>query len=397
MNKFKITLSVFVLTAFVSSVAHATNGAQYTGFGAISQSLGGATVASGWDTISAIANPASFGLLEGDRTDMSFEYYMPTRSINTVQSDYKGLLPLSGGMAVKTPSGKITYGLSWGHVFGLGTDFNNGALPSSSIETPGVGRVYAQYTIFKFIPIIAYTPTENLSIGFGPGLTWQTLEISRPFDMNGNGLYDTQMTANNSNAYGFGVNVGAIYKWSDIVRLGASYTSKQHLSDHKWNTEVGNIHYEKNGVEQAAFGIAISPMNNLTVEVDERWLRWSGMLAKAVLKLNGNDLTTLDLGWEDQWVTALGITYVPVNGLSLRVGFNYGKSPIKDKNVDANLFSQAYVERHVMAGLGYTVTKNVELNIGYGHGFEKELTSPTTGTKIKASDDWVDFMMSHKF
>jgi len=396
MNKFKITLSVFVLTAFVSSVAHATNGAQYTGFGAISQSLGGATVASGWDTISAIANPASFGLLEGDRTDMSFEYYMPTRSLNGVKSDIKGLLPLSGGMAIKTPSGKITYGLAWGSTFGLATDFNNSALTSQS-ETPGVGRAYAQYWVYKFIPVIAYTPSKNLSLAVGPGITWQSLEISRPFDMNGNGLYDTQITTNNSYCYGLGINLGVIYTMSDMLRLGASYTSKQRMTDHKWNTEYGDVHNEKNSVEQAAAGIAFTPVKNLTIELNERWLKWSDVLRKAVLKVNGSEFERLDLGWDDQWVTALGITYMPTDGLTLRVGFNYGKSPIKDEAVDWNLFSQAYVERHVMAGLGYAIAKNVELNIGYGHGFENKLTSPKTGTQIKATDDWVDFMMSHKF
>ncbi len=397
MQKLRISLLVLLLILCVSSIARATNGAYFTGFGAVSQSLGGATVASGWDSISAIANPASLGLLEGNRIDISFEYFMPTRNLNDTDSDYNSDLPLSGGIAIKSSNGKFTYGLVWGNVFSLGTDFKTGALSSNLFETPGIGRVYAQYLVMKFIPIIVFTPSDKFNLGFGPGLTWQTLEISRPLDMNGNGLYDTQVTVNNSNSFGLGLNIGAIYKVTDTLRLGASYTTKQFMSDHEWNTEVGKVSYKKNGVEQAAFGIAVSPMKNLTIEVNEKWFRWSDMLGKGVLKINGNDFMTWEFGWDDQWVTSVGITYLPTSSLTLRGGWNYGKSPIKDEDVDWNLFSQTYVEHHIMIGLGYKVTKNLEVNFGYGHGFEKELTSPTTGTKIKASDDWVDFMLSHRF
>lgn len=130
MRKLLFFSLIFVLTLCIGSIAQATNGSQFTGFGAISNSLGGATVASGWDTISSIANPASFGLLEGNRMDMSFEYFTPPRSLNGVDSDSNSYLAPFGGIANRTPDGRTTYGLAWGGVTGFGDDFKKGALPS---------------------------------------------------------------------------------------------------------------------------------------------------------------------------------------------------------------------------------------------------------------------------
>jgi len=93
----------------------------------------------------------------------------------------------------------------------------------------------------------------------------------------------------------------------------------------------------------------------------------------------------------------LGITYMPADALTLRGGWNYGKSPVQNEDVDWNLVSTAIVEHHVSAGAGYKLTKNLEANIAYGHAFEKSFTSPTSGNKIEMSEDWVDLMLSYRF
>lgn len=160
---------------------------------------------------------------------------------------------------------------------------------------------------------------------------------------------------------------------------------------------MGKVSAKMNGVEQAAFGIAVSPTKNLTIELNERWLRWSDVLDKIDMKLEGVTFATWKFGWDDQWVTSLGVTYMPSNTLTLRGGWNYGKSPVQDEDVDWNLVSTGIVEHHVMLGLGYRVTKNFEVDLGYGHAFEKEFTSPLTGNKIKMSEDWLDMMLSYKF
>lgn len=379
------------------NIVYATNGTQSTGFGAISNSLGGATVASGWDTISAMSNPASFGLLESNRMDMSFEYFTPPRSLNDVDSDSNTYLLPFGGIANRTQDGRITYGLAWGFVSGLGADFRSSALPSSFFETSGIGNVYSQYLFIKVIPTVAYKPTDKLSLGFGLTVNYQGLELSHPFDMNGNGLLDTQFTLNNAWSLGIGANIGAIYKVSDMIRLGVSYTTKQSMEDLEWNTGLGKVSMKLDGVEQAAFGIAISPMKNLTIELNERWLRWSDVLDNVDVKLGGATIATWKFGWDDQWVTSLGVTYMPSTSLTLRGGWNYGKSPIQNEDVDWNLATPAIVENHAMLGLGYRLTKNIDVNLGYGHAFKKEFESPVTGNKIKLSEDWLDLALSVRF
>jgi long-chain fatty acid transport protein len=129
--------------------------------------------------------------------------------------------------------------------------------------------------------------------------------------MNGNGLFDTQFTLNNASSFGIGANIGAIYKLSDMVRFSVSYTTKQSMDEFEWNTDMGKVSAKMNGVEQAAFGIAVSPSKNLTIELNERWLRWSDVLDKIDMKLEGVTFVTWQFGWDDQWVTSLGVTYIP--------------------------------------------------------------------------------------
>lgn len=385
-----------LLSAIAAAPAGATNGSQFTGFGAVSASLGGATVASGWDTISSLSNPASLGLIAEDhRMDMSFEYFTPPRSLNGVDSDSNAFLAPAGGIYGR--SGQFAYGFAWGGVTGFGDDFAKGALPSQFFETSGIGHVYSQYQFMKVVPTVAYTPMKNLSVGLGLSVNWHALEFSHPFDMNKNGRFDTQFTLNNASSFGIGANVGAIYEVNTMIRLGASYMSKQNMSELEWNTDMGKVTTDLDGPEQIAFGVALTPAKGLTVEINERFIRWSDIFGSLPMNLEGQEFATWPFGWDDQWVTSVGVTYLMNDALTLRVGYNYGKSPVQNEDVDYNLISTAIVEHHASLGVGYKVTKNFTVNAGYGHAFENELTSPTSGNTIKMSEDWVDFEMSYSF
>lgn len=397
MKKFIAALgTTALLGAIAVAPAGATNGSQFTGFGAVSASLGGATVASGWDTISSLSNPASLGLIvEGNRMDMSFEYFTPPRSLNGVDSDSNAFLAPAGGIYGR--SGQFAYGFAWGGVTGFGDDFATGALPSQFFETPGIGHVYSQYQFMKVVPTVAYTPTKNLSVGLGMSVNWHALELSHPFDMNRNGLFDTQFTLNNASSFGIGANLGAIYAVNEMIRLGFSYMSKQNMSELEWNTDMGKVTTDLDGPEQIAFGVALTPAKGLTVEINERFIRWSDIFGSLPMNLEGQEFATWNFGWDDQWVTSVGVTYLMNDALTLRAGYNYGKSPVQNEDVDWNLVSTAIVEHHLSLGVGYRMTKNFSVNAGYGHAFEKEFTSPTSGNTIKMSEDWVDFEMSYSF
>ena len=96
----------------------------------------------------------------------------------------------------------------------------------------------------------------------------------------------------------------------------------------------------------------------------------------------------------DRYVTAVGIQGRPIDWLALRVGYNYGKSPVTEHNGwnPAGLSSvqgtpvptaqyeafrvigfPAIVEHHVTAGVGVNLSKKVSVNLGYMHAFENSI------------------------
>lgn len=103
----------------------------------------------------------------------------------------------------------------------------------------------------------------------------------------------------------------------------------------------------------------------------------------------------------DQWIYAIGAQFKPIDKVSLRAGFNYGKSPVKEHDgfngttmqtvQDASLPGSYYetfriigfpavVEKHITLGAGFQLTKALTLNAGYMHAFEKTVSE--TGTDL---------------
>jgi long-chain fatty acid transport protein len=59
------------------------------------------------------------------------------------------------------------------------------------------------------------------------------------------------------------------------------------------------------------------------------------------------------MGWEDQWVYALGVEITPVGDWTWRMGYNHGKAPIPDASLKP-LFP-AIGENHLTGGVGYSM------------------------------------------
>jgi len=73
------------------------------------------------------------------------------------------------------------------------------------------------------------------------------------------------------------------------------------------------------------------------------------------------------MAWEDQWVYAIGVEYAFNEMNTLRAGYNYGKNPVPDANL--NPLFPAIVEQHVTLGYGLNLGQWT-VNLAYEHGFE---------------------------
>jgi long-chain fatty acid transport protein len=86
-----------------------------------------------------------------------------------------------------------------------------------------------------------------------------------------------------------------------------------------------------------------------------------------------------DMAWEDQWVYAIGVEYAFNAMNTFRAGYNYGKNPVPDNNL--NPLFPAIVEHHLTLGYGLTFGQ-WGVNLAYEHAFENTQTNNNPNQQV---------------
>ncbi len=171
----------------------------------------------------------------------------------------------------------IHFGFGVYNAFGLGTEWN----PTWD------GRriiIKADLKTFYFSPTLAYKISDQFSIGAGINFVTGNVTLRQEVASVPVGaqppIIDLELSGNS-----FGFNVGAIYKFSETGSLGVSYRSSAKIEGTGTATFTPNYSALKlpNGdvsgkLELPAtmyLGVAMSPMDNLEVEVDYQYVGWS--------------------------------------------------------------------------------------------------------------------------
>ena len=219
----------------------------------------------------------------------------------------------------------------------------------------------------KFAPTLAYQITPMISAGASFQINYSTLDL-------GDGTVA---------AYSYGVKLGGIYKPIDQLSLGLVYTSPQkatynHVYDFSGNGRRQNLTLEQ--PQEVGLGAAYEFVKlGVLLETNVKWINWS----------NADGFGDFD--WDDQWVFAVGGQWEAIDHVFFRLGYNYGKNPLKENNnwtnadfvnVQGKRLPQYYfetfrvvgfpaiVEHHVTAGIGYELGESLILNLSYMHAFE---------------------------
>jgi long-chain fatty acid transport protein len=401
MKKFVLSVVAALAVVAISAPAFATNGTNIIGVGAISRSMGGVGAAAPQDAISAVfANPAAMCYIpcETSEVDFAATIFDPTVKAEANTNATGALNAKSQGspyafpaIGIYTPiNEKWRFGLAAYGVSGLGVDYKDTSLATIG-TTFGMAQgtdIRTQLSIMKFAPNVAYMINDKLSVGAALQINWAQLDLG----------------SGDSHDYGFGTQVGVIYKPVDGLSLGATYQSPQkhtfkRVFNFNDNSQAGAflpvgqtdnnrdtlaLEQPQQVVVAAAYDII---PNTLLMEVDGKWLNWGG--AKGYK----------DFDWEDQYVIAVGTQYKPVDWLAIRAGYNYGNNPVKEHNgwfatapqggytslqgTPVNNFFYEYfrvvgfpavAEHHITAGLGVNITPKVSLNAGYMHAFSKKIS-----------------------
>jgi len=360
--------------------AHATNGDTLIGVAAASRAMGGAGVAAPQDAISAIfANPAAMCMgpyCPGSETVFAATVYAPTvkaevsvgPNVHSVKSDMKPFVIPSMGM-ITPVSGRLRFGLGMFGITGMGVDYRNKGIDLNPSSPGNEGDIYTQLQILKFAPNLAYLVTPNFSVGASLHLLYGSLDLG-------------QGAAHN---YGFGGQLGALYR-AGPFSLGGSYTTAEKVTHHKV-TDFGSGAARQNlameSPQTAVLGVAWRPMAKVLVETDVKWLNWRDAAGYR------------DFDWANQMVYAVGVQYKEADGLCLRGGYNYGKSPVRRHDsfnasgmtsvqgqpVPTILYEYlrvigfpAVAEHHFTMGIGYRFFDRFEAQLGGMYSLSKKIS-----------------------
>ena len=402
----RLALGVGVLSSVLSTKSFATNGDNMMGVSASSRGMGGLGAGICLEpTDSIFRNPGWLGRQKGFNLSFGGILFMPRvkaryqgsafGDTGYQESDAKTFIIPEVAIANQI-SNNIVIGFGAYGVSGMGVDYRD--------KDPRLARMHTNLQFMRLVPAIGYKINNKLAIGGSLHLAWGALDIGARMsaDTDGNLSNGTERNWNagggQSNAYGIGFSLGVNFKPLPNVCLGAYYQSPLKMKYKNVFDSNGDGVFEDLKLEQPqeiAVGVGFRPIPQFKAGIDVRWINWSDAEGYK------------DFHWDDQYVIAVGGEYQINDSLALRLGYNYAKTPIKDKDTttSSNLnnipnFSQpfgdfdvewfnligfpAITEHHITAGFGYKITQHLRMNFAYVYALEKEVK--TKGIKCYANN-----------
>jgi long-chain fatty acid transport protein len=378
-----IRVAVALALGTAAPFALATNGDHMLGLTAIQNGMAGAVVAAPQEASTILVNPA--GMAELDIKDVRFDlglgFLNPPRRINGFESDSNVYMMPTGAAAFRV-NDKLTLGMGIGGLSGMGVDF-------ADIMAAGGNQFFVTTKqFFKVAPGFAYRVSDQLSVGATLNLNYQSLAMA-----------NSTFSLPQNQVFGWGVTAGLIWKFNKQLQLGASWSSKQKMSDFEWNTAQGKVSMRMDGPQTLAVGLAWRPSPGLLVEADVKKIWFNDVMNSIPVSVPAGSPvpSVFNFGWSNQTVYALGVQKDIGDKMQVRAGFNYGKSPIGPEDVTNNYGSLAVVEKHLALGVSRKFSDKVTGSLSYVHAFKNSVTSNTSTNTIELKQNLLNFQVSYQY
>lgn len=428
-------LSLLVVLHSSLKDTFATNGLNLIGYGAKSNGIGGADIAVSDDFSSMNINPAGLSRINLREAGLSISYLKPSLVHSGKSGEDDPILLPDFGTAYRLKDSPVTIGIGLFTQGGVSTDFKD-------IPTPfgGTDRSSSFIRHVKITPSVAYQVSDRTSFGIAANISYldaalrlfPNKSIFNPLDPSlsffgfetENGCSDSfGLGQPGSCAWGvgYGARVGLLYAVNEMVTIGATYNSpiRFDLSDGHitFNLPVlGNVRYdaEVKGVEwpqEAGIGISVTPAKRLVVSFDIVWINWNSALNTVTINATNPDQAvpsslqsiplTLKFDWRDQYVFAIGIQYMPTDGLTLRGGYNFGRNPVPAETLTP--LAPLIVEQHYTAGAEYALTEGLDLGLSLMYAPKNKETSSQSllpfdlGAEESVGGYLIDAMVNYRF
>jgi long-chain fatty acid transport protein len=398
MKKSVNALAAAFMIAGLAVNGFATNGDNMIGVGPTSRSMGGTGIAAPLDAISAIfSNPAGLSQIEGSQFNFAGTYFAPVVKATVVSGmagnwkhDSQDMGYAIPAIGLSTPiNDKMNFGIAAYGVSGMGVDYRN--------EDPM--KTNTKVSVMKFVPAVSYK-YGAFSYGAGLDIDYQAADF-------GSGM---------SHNYAFGARLGAGYEYG-MWNFGVTYVTPQNV-EHKRIYDFDGLgamaafngfdNLKLENPAQYGAGVAYKGLDKWLFTADVKYVDWA------------NADGYKDFDWQSQTVYGLGVQNKTTDKMTLRAGWNYGKSPLKVHNnfnpmgttyvqgKGMNTFGYEYfrvigfpgiVENHMTLGAGYQFSPKFALNLGYKKAFAKTIKETSTDGTIKSelSEDAYDLGLTFKF
>jgi long-chain fatty acid transport protein len=395
----RLLICFMVAGTALPATSFATNGMFLIGQGTKARGMGGVGIAFPQDALAGAMNPAGIGFL-GSRADVGADLFLPSAEAElggfTKESRANTfVMPAMGGSY--RFNRKLTVGFSAVPAGGGGSRYNENLynnLTGADVDaTLGVSLM-----IMQMSPTVAYQVNRDHQVGASLVVAVQTFRafgLDYFSNFTSTGLF-TDKLSNNGNdwSYGAGVRLGWMGQFmDDRLSLGLSYTSRIFMSEFDKYTELFAEQGDFDTPSNFGVGIAYELTPKLTVAADVTHTLYSDVNSVGNTSVNtagspfpvsqeenalGRD-EGLGFGWNDQTVYKIGAAYEYSDKWTVRAGWNYGKSPIDEKNGEIlfSIVAPAVVQNHLTLGATYSPTPNVEWSFSYVHAFEFEQRGPT--------------------
>lgn len=400
-------LVLFLVTIFSVSSLFA-NGLSLNSVGPRALGMGGAMVGLADDPTAIYWNPAGLAgqnsSLYAFGTDIiPFGTYKANSSDFGYPPDYFVIDAKSKTNHYASPNffanysmGNLAFGLGVFVPAGLGAEYNGADLiPISGGDLEWMSKI----AVIDIAPTIAYKINDMFSFGVTGNIFYGMFDMKRPSIYTDTlGVSHGFQYSESSTGTGFGVSGGLLCKLSEMIQFGVSARTeiKVTMSGEAENAlmsfmgYLGTSDFDRDVAWPlwAAFGVAVKPMENLTITADAQYSQWAKSEKefhtdfkdpywKAATATTGDDTFVLD--WKDCTQLRFGLEYMASEKLALRAGFYYDPAPAPDSTL--TILFPSSTNNAVTAGLGFCAGKfDIDFGLEYIMGKERDVAKyPTVG------------------
>jgi long-chain fatty acid transport protein len=277
----------------------------------------------------------------------------------------------------------ISAGLGINAPFGLKTDYAAG----------WVGRFQALESEIQTVninPSIAWKMNDQVS--FGAGVNVQRIDAT--LSNNIFPLVPGSLVTIKGDDYGWGYNLGMLWKVDPSTRLGLAYRSKidytlsGQLSSNFAGLPSGDVTADITMPATASLSLVHKLMPSVDLLADVTWTGWSVFDQLRIVRTSGGVVgTPTKENWSDSWRYSLGATWHQDQTWTWRAGVAYDQTPVSDTYRTARIPDESRI--WVALGGQYRVDKQNLIDFGYAHLF---VASASINSPAGTYDNYVNIL-----